>query len=89
MTFNNTKKNNSIRKSIRFRRTTIPYNNKINKNLDINKKKEELKDINENNIKRLYNSEYIFEKKNTVLDKNQNQNNKKEKKKRYLYNYKS
>ena len=27
MTFNNTKKNNSIRKSIRFRRTTIPYNN--------------------------------------------------------------
>jgi hypothetical protein len=39
MTFNNTKKNNSIRKSIRFRRTTIPYNNKINKNLDINKKK--------------------------------------------------
>ena len=48
MTFNNTKKNNSIRKSIRFRRTTIPYNNnKINKNLDINKKKEELKDINE------------------------------------------
>ena len=81
MTFNNTKKNNSIRKSIRFRRTTIPYNNnKINKNLDINKKKEELKDINENNIKRLYNSEYIFEKKNTVLDKNQNQNNKNEKK---------
>ena len=84
MTFNNTKKNNSIRKSIRFRRTTIPYNNnKINKNLDINKKKEELKDINENNIKRLYNSEYIFEKKNTVLDKNQNQNNKKEKKNIY------
>jgi len=84
MTFNNTKKNNSIRKSIRFRRTTIPYNNnKINKNLDINKKKEELKDINENNIKRLYNSEYIFEKKNTVLEKNQNQNNKKEKKNIY------
>lgn len=84
MTFNNTNKNNSIRKSIRFRRTTIPYNNnKINKNLDINKKKEELKDINENNIKRLYNSEYIFEKKNTVLDKNQNQNNKKEKKNIY------
>ena len=84
MTFNNTKKNNSIRKSIRFRRTTIPYNNnKINKNLDINKKKEELKDINENNIKRLYNSEYIFEKKNTDLDKNQNQNNKKEKKNIY------
>ena len=84
MTFNNTKKNNSIRKSIRFRRTTIPYNNnKINKNLDISKKKEELKDINENNIKRLYNSEYIFEKKNTVLDKNQNQNNKKEKKNIY------
>ena len=84
MTFNNTKKNNSIRKSIRFRRTTIPYNNnKINKNLDISKKKEELKDINENNIKRLYNSEYIFEKKNTVLEKNQNQNNKKEKKNIY------
>ena len=83
MTFNNTKKNNSIRKSIRFRRTTIPYNNKINKNLDINKKKEELKVINENNIKRLYNSEYIFEKKNTVLEKNQNQNNKKEKKNIY------
>ena len=84
MTFNNTKKNNSIRKSIRFRRTTIPYNNnKIKKNININKKKEELKDINENNIKRLYNSEYIFEKKNTVLDKNQNQNNKKEKKNIY------
>ena len=32
MTFNNTKKNNSIRKSIRFRRTTIPYNNNKNDN---------------------------------------------------------